>query len=97
MQKLRKRTTIIYSKKRKIQKKIHENLEKLLELNKEKVLPDVAISNKNMANDFVNYFEEKIERICLSLTSENSQSSPDVTLERNNKFSKFKILSIDDF
>ena len=43
-------------------KKIHGNLSDLLGINKEKVLPEVTSDYKNMADDFVNYFEEKIEK-----------------------------------
>lgn len=75
--------------------KIHGNLAGISGLKEEKVLPDVTSDYKNLADNFVNYFEEKIERICHSLDKEVPPDLP-VTTMRNSRFSKFKELSMND-
>ena len=78
-------------------KKIHENLDCLLGLKKEKVLPKVTNDCKSLADEFGNHFEEKIETISLSFTTEASQEPLRTTLTVNSKFGEFKELNINDF
>ena len=57
-------------RKTKNSKETHKNLEELLGLKKEKVLPDKPEEHKALANEFVNYFENKVEKICADIAKE---------------------------
>ena len=78
-------------------KHTHNNLDELLGLKKGKILPEVTSNYIDLANNFVNYFEDKIERICLSLGNEVTSDMSTVVEINNNKFIKFKELNMNDF
>ena len=79
------------------QKKCHENLNNLLGMKKEKILPTITGNYVDMANNFANHFEEKIERIITTLDSETVSNNTEVIQINNSEFSKFSELTIEDF
>ena len=50
-----------------------------------------------MANCFVNYFEEKMERLCLNFNADILSTTSEKVTTGNNKFRKFKELNMNDF
>ena len=57
-------------RKTKNSKETHKNLDELIGLKKEEVLPDKPEDHKALANEFVKYFENKVEKICLEIAKE---------------------------
>ena len=84
-------------KKTKDSKEIHKKLEELLGLKKEKVLPENPADHKTLANEFVKFFENKVERICSELADEPFIEGPNINQIVNIKLKKFKKLEMSDF
>ena len=80
-------------------RKIHACLDDLLGLKKDKILPLNHGDGNVLANNFVNFFEEKIERICLSLDEESALivTTDSQTSRPNIKFNKFRISNMEEF
>ena len=78
-------------------KKIHHMLDELSGLKKEKTLPEVTSDFRNLANDFANFFEDKIERIYLSIVGDNLYNPITTTPVEHSKFCKFKELTMNKF
>ena len=79
-------------------KNIHKNLDELLGLKREKILPTVTSNYEDMTNDFVNYFEDKIEKICYSFYDQAEIEVPRLNNPRQiDKLSHFNTLSFNEF
>ena len=78
-------------------KEIHKDLENLLGLKNEKILPENPEDNKSLANEFVNFFENKVEKICTEIARESLTACPSMPIVEYNKLKKFKKLSMSDF
>ena len=78
-------------------KQTQENLDELLGHKKEKILPETKKDHKNLANEFVDYFEEKTEKIYNSLGNVESRNLTGVTRIQNRKFCKFKEIDKETF
>ena len=72
-------------------------LDELSGLKKEKTLPEVTSDFRNLANDFANFFEDKIERIYLSIVGDNLHNPITTTPVEHSKFCKFKELTMNKF
>ena len=79
------------------QKRCHDNLNNLLGMKKEKILPTETSNYTDMANNFVNYFEEKIERISTAFENETFPDSTEVIQINNSELGKFSDLTFEDF
>ena len=79
------------------QKNIYDNLNNLLGIKKVKILPTETSNYKDMANNFVNYFENKIERIIMNLDNGSFLGTTAVRQICDSEFGKFNDLSIEDF
>ena len=77
-------------------KETHKNLNELIGLKKEKVLPDKPEEHKALANEFVNYFESKVEKICAEIAKESFVEGPNMMQVENIKLKKFKKLNMND-
>ena len=78
-------------------KELHKNLDELLGLKKEKILPDNREDYKTLANEFVNFFENKVEKICIEIARESVTTCPSMPNVDHNKLKKFEKLTISDF
>ena len=83
--------------KEKNSKELHKNLEELLGLKKEKILPENMKDRKTLANEFVNFFENKVEKICIEIARESATICPSMPYVEYNKLKKFEKLSMRDF
>ena len=83
--------------KEKNSKELHKNLEELLGLKKEKILPENMKDRKTLANEFVNFFENKVEKICIEIARESTTICPSMPYVEYNKLKKFEKLSMRDF
>ena len=77
-------------------KETHKNLDELVGLKKEKVLPDKPEEHKALANEFVNYFENKVEKICGDIAEESFVEGPNMMRAENKKLKKFEKLDMND-
>ena len=78
-------------------KELHKNLENLLGLKKEKILPEKPEDHKSLANGFVNFFGNKVEKICEEIAKESLTTCPSMPYVEYSKLKKFKKLSESDF
>ena len=53
---------------------LNKNLDDLLGLKKEKVLPENNSNRMDLANKFVKLFDDKTDKICRSFMNENSSN-----------------------
>ena len=53
---------------------LNKNLDDLIGLKKEKVLPENNSNHTDLANKFVKYFDDKTDKIYRSFTNENSSN-----------------------
>ena len=83
-------------KKSKNTKEVHKNLDELLGLKKEKVLPE-NLDKKTLANEFVTFFENKVEKICEEIAKEPFTEGPIMTHVETRKLNKFKKLDMSEF
>ena len=74
--------------KEKNSKELHKNLEELLGLKKEKILPENMKDRKTLANEFVNFFENKVEKICIEIARESATICPSMPYVEYNKLKK---------
>ena len=78
-------------------KEVHKNLENLLGLKNEKILPENQKDNKSLADEFVNFFDNKVDKICMEIAREPLTVCPSMPNIEYRKLKKFKKLSMSDF
>ena len=95
------KTKKIYYKKRfketKDSKLIQDDLDSLLGLKKEKVLPEIKEDLEALVNEFSDHFDEKIAKICRNFTTETTSNAVKLTVHVKEKFTEFKKLNMDEF
>ena len=74
---------------------IQNDLDNLLGLKKEKVLPEIKDDLEAQVNEFADHFKDKNEKICKNFSTETT--SYETHCECNKKISKFKKLNMDEF
>ena len=77
-------------------KRLNKNLDDLLGIKGEKVLPSNYNNDKNLADNFVKYYDEKTDKICSSLTNENFSNVTFVAKQVHKKLVKFRELNLED-
>ena len=77
-------------------KEIHKNLEELLGLKKEKVFPDEPSEPRCLADEFVEFFENKVEKICAEIEIESLEEYPNMPQIEYRKLKKFTKLKINE-
>ena len=77
-------------------KSINRNLDNLLGLKKEKILPENKGDPPILANNFAIYFEEKIDKICTSLENQNAVNVSYIPRVEQGKLEEFEEITICD-
>ena len=75
---------------------LNKNLDDLIGLKKEKVLPDNNGNNMGLANRFGKFFDDKTNNIYKSFTNENSRNISFMPQQVNKKLDKFQELNLTD-
>ena len=83
-------------RKTKNSREIQKNLDELIGLKGEKVLPDKPEEHKTLANNFVKYFENKINKICVEIEKESYVENRYMMKTENIKLTKFRKLNMND-
>ena len=78
-------------------KSVNRNLNNLLGLKKEKILPENKDDPLILTNSFATYFQEKIERICTSLGNQSAVNVSYMPRMEHRKLEKFNEISTHDF
>ena len=76
---------------------VNKNLDDLLGLKKDKVLPENNGNHKHLADKFVMFFEEKTDKIYRSLTNENYGNTTFTAQHVQIRLRKFKELDMNEF
>ena len=77
-------------------KSINRNLDDLLGLKKEKILPENKGDPLILTNSFATYFEEKIDKICTSLGNQNPVNTSYMPRVEQGKLEKFEEITTHD-
>ena len=75
---------------------LNKNLDDLIGLNKEKVLPENNSNHMDLANKFVKFFGDKTDEIYRSFTNENSSNISFMPQQVNKKLDRFQELNLID-
>ena len=75
---------------------LNKNLDDLIGLKKEKVLPENNGNNMGLANRFGNFFDDKTNNIYKSFTNENSRNISFMPQQVNKKLDRFQELNLTD-
>ena len=75
---------------------LNKNLDDLIGLKKEKVLPENNGNNMGLANRFGKFFDDKTNNIYKSFTNENSRNISFMPQQVNKKLDRFQELNLTD-
>ena len=75
---------------------LNKNLDDLIGLKKEKVLPENNSNHMDLANKFVKFFDDKTDKIYSSFTNENSSNISFMPQQVNKKLDRFQELNLTD-
>ena len=75
---------------------LNKNLDDLIGLKKEKVLPEYDSNHMDLANKFVKFFDDKTDKIYRSFTNKNSSNISFMPQQVNKKLDRFQELNLTD-
>ena len=75
---------------------LNKNLDGLIGLKKEKVLPENNSNHMDLANKFVKFFDDKTDKIYRSFMNENSSNISFMPQQVNKKLDRFQELNLTD-
>ena len=75
---------------------LNKNLDDLIGLKKERVLPENNGNHMDLANRFGKFFDDKTDKIYRSFTNENSRNISFMPQQVNKKLDRFQELNLTD-